>query len=283
MVSNEKSESENLLDIIVKLAPAIQKLIPLDCMIGITDIQKFICYVPGEKIKTPADITGMDIPSEDTIYKAIRTGKAERMKVPKGALGIEYESTAVPIFDKDGKVIGGMGLGIGLENRKNIIDASKTVAASSEQTSSTIEELAASAGQLATHQASLQTLSREIIEQINDTGKIIEIIRAIAHTSNMLGLNAAIEAARAGEHGRGFSVVSTEIRKMAESSANAIKDVESILNTIKEKMEIIDEKINETSAIGQQQAAATEELSSAMEELAALSSGLKQSASIVVG
>lgn len=60
----------------------------------------------------------------------------------------------------------------------------------------------------------------------------------------MLGLNAAIESARAGEYGKGFSVVANEIRKMAENSTIAIKDVENILNKIKYKIETMDEKIN---------------------------------------
>jgi Methyl-accepting chemotaxis protein len=280
---NQKSEQENLIDIIVELAPALQKLVPLDCMVGVTDTQKFIRYIPGKKIKAPIDITGSDIPKEDTIYKAINSGKPERMIVPEEALGIEFESTAIPIFDRSGKVIGGLGLGIGLENRKRIINTSQIVAESSEQTSTTVEELTASAGQLVTHQESLQALAKEITEQINETEKIIDIIRGVSHTSNMLGLNAAIEAARAGEHGKGFSVVAFEIRKMAASSATAIKDIENILNKIKDKIETINEKIHDTSIIGQQQAAATEELSSTMEELAASANTLRQSASTVIG
>lgn len=99
----------------------------------------------------------------------------------------------------------------------------------------------------------------------------------------MLGLNASIEAARAGENGKGFSVVAGEIRKMAENSSVAIKDVESILNKIKEKIKVIDEKIDETSTIGQKQVAATEELSSTMEELAKSANSLKKASNIVVG
>lgn len=283
MFSNEKAESENLINFVAQLAPFLQKLIPIDCMIGVTDTQKFLRYVPGEKIKAPMDITGADIPKEDTIYKAISSGKPEKMIVPKEAFGIEFESTAIPLFNEQGAIIGGLGLGIGLENRERLINTANFVADASQQTSATIEELAVSAGQLATHQMSLQSVAQEIHEQINETGKIMDLIRGVAHTSNMLGLNAAIEAARAGEHGRGFSVVATEIRKMAENSANAIKDVENILSKIKEKIELMDEKIDETAAIGQQQAAATEELTNTMEELAASADTLKQSATTVVG
>jgi archaellum component FlaC len=283
MFSNEKSESDIIMEFLIKLAPALQKLVPLDCMIGITDTKKFLSYVPGEKIKAPVDITGADIPEVDTIYKAIHSGKSARLLVPKEALGIYFESTAVPVFDSQGNVIGGIGLGIGLENRELLINTANLVAASTEQTSSTIEELAASAVQLATQQSYLLSLSQEITEQISETEKIIEIIRGVAHTSNMLGLNAAIEAARAGEYGKGFSVVAAEIRKMAENSSTAIKDVENILNKIKEKIHVIDEKINETSCIGQQQAAATEELSSTMEELAKSADDLKQTSKLVIG
>jgi Methyl-accepting chemotaxis protein len=283
MLTDEKAEYENLMDFIVDLAPALQKLVPLDCMIGVTDMEKYISYIPGEKIKTPTDITGSKLTKEDAIYKAINFGKPERKNVSGEGSGMEFESTAIPIFDQSGKVIGGLGIGIGLENRKRIISTSQMVAESSEQTSATVEELAASAGQLVAQQELLQALAREINDQINETGKIIELIRGVAYTSNMLGLNAAIEAARAGEHGKGFSVVATEIRKMATNSATAIKDVENILNRIKEKIEIIDEKISETAAIGQQQAESTEELSSTMEELAGSADILKEAASTVIG
>ncbi|AKN31885.1 chemotaxis protein [Clostridium carboxidivorans P7] len=283
MLENKNVQCENLMEFIVKLAPVLQKLVPLDCMIRVTDTQKYIGYVPGKKIKTPTDIIGMDIPKNDSIYKAINLAKPQRMLLGKEVLGMEFESTAIPICDLNGKVVGALALGIGVENRERITNTSNVVAASCEQTTATVEEIAASAGQLAAQQESLQALAREIVEQINETGKIIEIIRGVAHTSNMLGLNAAIESARAGEHGKGFSVVAKEIRKMAENSTTAIKDVENILNKINEKIEIMNERINDNTAIGHQQAAATEELSSTMEELSASADTLKQAASSVIG
>jgi len=283
MVSNVKIESEIIMDFLVKLAPALQKLIPLDCIIGIADTEKFLCSIPGEKIKLPTNTVGTNISEEIPIAKAIRSGKPERMLVPKEVLGISFEATSIPVLDNQGKVIGGIGLGIGLENREILINNANLVASSSEQTSATIEEFAASAERLATQQSQLLELSQEINEQIRETERIIEIIRGVAHTSNMIGLNASIEAARAGEHGRGFSVVAAEIRKMAENSATAIKDVEGILNKIKDKIQLIDEKISETSQIGHKQAATTEELYKTMEELAKSANNLKQASNIVIG
>lgn len=63
-------------------------------------------------------------------------------------------------------------------------------------------------------------------------GQIVEVITGIAGQTNLLALNAAIEAARAGEHGKGFAVVAEEVRKLAEQSGAAAKEIAQIINTI---------------------------------------------------
>jgi methyl-accepting chemotaxis protein len=64
-------------------------------------------------------------------------------------------------------------------------------------------------------------------------GDIVGIINDIADQTNLLALNAAIEAARAGEAGRGFAVVAAEVRKLAEHTTSATKQIRQVIDTIK--------------------------------------------------
>jgi len=127
-----------------------------------------------------------------------------------------------------------------------------------EEISASTEEVAASSSEithsmvdtLTTTQAGQKALDR-VSEQMNSIsagtdrvqhtitelstnsekiGNIIGVITGIADQTNLLALNAAIEAARAGEQGRGFAVVAEEVRKLAEQSREATKQIETLIN-----------------------------------------------------
>jgi len=78
---------------------------------------------------------------------------------------------------------------------------------------------------------------QELGEKSKEIVKFVTVITGLAEQTNLLALNAAIESARAGEHGRGFAVVANEVKKLAEQSAQAAKEVSQLINVIQKDTE----------------------------------------------
>ncbi|TAJ12003.1 hypothetical protein DMA11_14520 [Marinilabiliaceae bacterium JC017] len=108
---------------------------------------------------------------------------------------------------------------------------------------------------------------KEAVEKIKYIDKEVSIIDKIAEHTNILALNAAIEAAKAGETGKGFSVVASEVRKLAEQSKIAAAKINQLskagvlqIDKVLSDINLLVPKINESSQIIQEVAAASEEM-----------------------
>ncbi len=102
-------------------------------------------------------------------------------------------------------------------------------------------QLASSASSVAQRGGEVVSEVVSTMQQIDASSKkiadIISVIDGIAFQTNILALNAAVEAARAGEQGRGFAVVASEVRSLAGRSAEAAKEIKSLIVTSVEKVE----------------------------------------------
>ena len=102
-------------------------------------------------------------------------------------------------------------------------------------------QLAQGASQVASRGGEAVSKVVETMKGINDSSKqiadIISVIDGIAFQTNILALNAAVEAARAGDQGRGFAVVATEVRSLAKRSADAAKEIKTLITASVERVE----------------------------------------------
>jgi methyl-accepting chemotaxis protein len=198
-------------------------------------------------------------------------------------------------------------------------------AASAEETTSSLEEMSASIQQNSENSRQMEQVATKGAREAEESGKAvsqtveamkaitekIDIVDEIAYQTNLLALNAAIEAARAGEHGKGFAVVATEVRKLAERSQAAAREIsllatdsvkvaehsgsllDELVPSIKKTAELVQEvsaasreqssgvsQINkamgQVDQVTQRNASSAEELSSTAEEMAAQSQALLQ-------
>ena len=139
-----------------------------------------------------------------------------------------------------------------------------------------MEELAASASEISANQANLNNEIKNVNAVTGKIDSVMDFIKDIADETRLLGLNAAIEAARAGEAGLGFGVVAQEIRKLSADSKETVGKIKELTTIIKESVEKTVNMGNSTTDTINQQAAAIEQVTSSVMEIAVLTVQLSE-------
>ncbi|MBY5117842.1 methyl-accepting chemotaxis protein [Enterobacter cloacae] len=143
-------------------------------------------------------------------------------------------------------------------------------------------ELAESASHNAHNGGEVMQSLEQIMAQITTSSRQIAdingVIDSIANQTNILALNAAVEAARAGEQGRGFAVVAEEVRNLAKRSADAAKEINQLINTSVNNIDVGSRQVGQASTVMQEIVISVAQVTQIMGEITSASD--EQSAGI---
>ncbi|MBG0789803.1 MAG: DUF3365 domain-containing protein [Desulfovibrionaceae bacterium] len=119
-------------------------------------------------------------------------------------------------------------------NSASSAESADNARSQAQEGSTVVEEVITSIQEVFELTTTLKRSMDQLGGQATDIGRILTVIEDIADQTNLLALNAAIEAARAGEAGRGFAVVADEVRKLAEKTMDATKEVGTAIQVIQD-------------------------------------------------
>ena len=153
-----------------------------------------------------------------------------------------------------------------LEELTATVQQNSERARQSNQLAQAASEIAVKGGAIVTGVIGTMGAIRDSSTRIED---IIGVIDGIAFQTNILALNAAVEAARAGEQGRGFAVVASEVRSLAHRSAEAAKDIKSLIGDSVAKVDSGGQQVGEAGATMEEIVASIRRVADIMAEIAA--------------
>lgn len=228
------SESDcDVLGKFLHVMPLLGGMFSADIGVAVTDREKYLLYKPGRvlDLKIPS---GTPVKPGTAVARCMAENKRIVVRGDKATFGLPYIATAIPVHNDAGVVVGGAVIIESVEQQDLLKEMAGKLADSTNLLASTSEEISAQTQEVSAVSRAMSVAASESQSRLQETDQVVGMIKAVAGQTNMLGLNAAIEAARVGEQGRGFGVVADEIRKLATSTGDSIKKIESTLRTIRD-------------------------------------------------
>jgi methyl-accepting chemotaxis protein len=281
IIREEEQIMENkILQTFLEVMPVLKDILDDDIGVAVANTTNILAYRPGDTINLKHKV-GDQLLIEEPLYKTIKNGKRYSSIAPREIHGVPFKSITYPIKDSQGIVIGAIGISKSLKNHFEVEEASESLSVSLQQTSASVEEICDGSQKLFAMIENIVESAQKAEKQINESYEILNLIQNVARQSNLLGLNAAIESSRAGELGRGFSVVASEMRKLAKLTGESSEKVSKTLIEMNNYIEDIKKVVNQVHSVSQNQVAETEEITAVLEKITLDSQRLVDSAKIV--
>lgn len=264
---NEISENK-LMESFYNMMPYFKYYFGTDLGFTISNTEKFLLVQDTENLRIKLK-TGDKIPEGCAADICMKKKEIIHNTIPKEVLGIPVETIGIPVF-VDGNIEGALVVSMSVdktEKKEKISNLASILSEALTHMSSNVVEMATTFQQINQTNASIKNFIQETKESSKKTDEVLTFIDGIAKQTNLLGLNAAIESARAGEYGKGFGVVSSEIRKLSNSTKESINEINRILNNIQNSINEIYERFEQSNDLLKNQTGGLQEITATIEEL----------------
>jgi len=256
-------------------APMIAEMFSEGAGLYISDHEKVVSRQGSSKFDIPNVKVGALLDKDTAAMQSISQNRMISIKVPKEIYGVPALNVCYPLIDDQKKAIGSFGIITPKETADNLQTISNNLNQNLIEIAAVMEELAASSADIMSNQSGLSHNVAEISGFLVNINEILNLIKAIADETKMLGLNAAIEAARAGDAGAGFSVVASEIRKLSDQSRDTVARIRDLTSNIDRKIQETINNSEHSMKSTEEQAAATQEVSASIQEITSMANNLK--------
>lgn len=254
------------------VGPMITNLFPEGAFISLTDTKEILQVQRSKKYDIPVVEPGFDITQQEEIMNVIKDKEILQYDDDSLMYGPPVRVTIQPYFDEDTqKAVGVINMIRPKQAELTLKDMSQSLEKQLSEVSLTIQDLAKASGDIHENEMEVNKEIQEISDMAHQIFEVSNLIKSIADSTKMLGLNASIEAARAGNAGKGFGVVADEINKLSEQSKNTVPKIKKLTDDIKAKVEESKRKSQHSLSSSQEQVAATEEMTATIEAIQAVS------------